>query len=103
MAELEKSQTQQRMVKQKGSQEGKYLLSFLWMIILTSIAFVLVGMEWLPPVWTIALILLLACWQVVLQLASFMHLREKGNGLTIAFIVMGSVVSATVIVALWLL
>ncbi|PTM59818.1 cytochrome C oxidase subunit IV family protein [Desmospora activa] len=103
MAQLEKPQAQEQRIKQPGTPEVKYLFSFLWMILLTSVAFVLVVMEWFSPVWTITLIVLLACWQIVLQLASFMHLREKGNGITVTFIVMGGIVSATVIVALWLL
>ncbi|MDR6226044.1 cytochrome C oxidase subunit IV family protein [Desmospora profundinema] len=98
MAQLEKPQTQRTV--QGRSSAGAYVLSFLWMILLTGIAFFLVVTEWLSQEWTITVILLLAVWQVVLQLASFMHLREKGNGVTVLFIAMGGIVSATVIVAL---
>jgi cytochrome c oxidase subunit 4 len=54
------------------------LLSFVAMMVLTAIAFVLVWLR-VPPNVVIPVVFVMAFVQVILQLYSFMHLKEKKN------------------------
>jgi cytochrome c oxidase subunit 4 len=54
------------------------LLSFTAMMVLSAVAFVLVWLR-MPPNMVIPMIFVLAFVQVILQLYSFMHLKEKKN------------------------
>jgi cytochrome c oxidase subunit 4 len=65
------------------------LLSFAAMLVLTAVAFALVWLR-MPPNMVIPVIFVLAFVQVILQLYSFMHLKEKkNNALPILFITSG--------------
>ncbi|BCU81285.1 hypothetical protein JIR001_10680 [Polycladomyces abyssicola] len=65
------------------------LLSFAAMMVLTAIAFALVWLR-VPPNVVIPVVFVLALVQVILQLYSFMHLKEKkNNALPILFISSG--------------
>lgn len=80
---------------------GKHIGSFAVMIILTSIAFYLVGNEILSIQLLIPVIIGLATIQVILQLFIFMHLDQKGSTFPIIFMAAGiliAVVSAVGII-----
>jgi cytochrome c oxidase subunit 4 len=65
------------------------LLSFAAMLTLTAVSFALVWVR-MPPNVVIPVIFVMASIQVVLQLYSFMHLKEKkNNALPILFISSG--------------
>ncbi|SMO70591.1 cytochrome C oxidase subunit IV family protein [Melghirimyces algeriensis] len=83
-----------------GETTGKYLMSFFWMILLTAIAFTLVGMNALPPSLMIPAILFLAALQVILQLFTFMHLDLKWYLSAAVFMGGACIVAATAIVAM---
>lgn len=89
--------------REKGSDgeiEKKYVISFTWMILLTLISFILVGSGVISTSFLIPIILLLATVQVVLQLVTFMHLKEKGHAFPVVFVIGAAVVAATCIVAM---
>jgi cytochrome c oxidase subunit 4 len=82
---------------------GKYLFSFLWMMVFTAIAFYLVAKPIFNSNVTFWLITVLAVFQVILQLFTFMHLDEKENGIVTVFLGVGiliAVVSAVGIIVM---
>ncbi|MDN4593911.1 cytochrome C oxidase subunit IV family protein [Polycladomyces subterraneus] len=54
------------------------LLSFVAMMVLSAVAFALVWLR-MPPNMVVPVLFVLAFVQVILQLYSFMHLKEKKN------------------------
>ncbi|MDA8354101.1 MAG: cytochrome C oxidase subunit IV family protein [Firmicutes bacterium] len=79
---------------------GKYLMSFAWMLLVTVIAFVLVGLQLLPENLLILVILGLAALQVLLQLFTFMHLDFGWYRIVTIFMCSGCIVAATAIIAM---
>lgn len=71
----------------------KHILSFLLMIALTAVAFVLVMYKVVPTNMILPLILALAGIQVFLQLFTFMHLNQKGSAIYTLFMVVGIVIA----------
>lgn len=85
----------------KRERTSSYIYSFLWMILFTAIAFLLVGYQWFNSWLTILIIIILAFAQVLFQLFTFMHLNQKGSTVFIIFFGLGAfiaVVSAVGIV-----
>ncbi|MFZ4450277.1 cytochrome C oxidase subunit IV family protein [Salibacterium aidingense] len=79
------------------------ITAFAFMIFLTLLAFLAVGMEMVEPGFTIPFILLLAVVQFVLQLFYFMHLKDKDHQWPNAFMMTGIVVATPAVIALVLL
>ncbi|MGY4689692.1 cytochrome C oxidase subunit IV family protein [Salibacterium sp. K-3] len=79
------------------------ITAFAFMIFLTLLAFIAVGMEMIAPGFTIPFILLLAVVQFVLQLYYFMHLKDKDHEWPNAFMMTGIVVTTPALIALILL
>jgi cytochrome c oxidase subunit 4 len=74
---------------EKPESPWKHVLSFVWMILFTAIAFWVVGEQKLGAKATFWVILLLAVLQVFLQLFTFMHLNQKRYGIVVIFIFIG--------------
>ena len=90
--------------KRKINREQRtQVIAFAFMIGLTILAFLAVGAEALPPVFTTLFILFLAFVQLILQLYYFMHLKDKDHGWPNSFMISGLVLSAPMIVALIML
>ncbi|MFC4076269.1 cytochrome C oxidase subunit IV family protein [Salinithrix halophila] len=100
MAQIQKSTVEKTERPDGYTGEAKYLLSFVWMILLTAAAFVLVSTKAIPVSYLVPVLLILAALQVVLQLFTFMHLKEKGSQYAIMFMGGGCFVAATCIVAM---
>jgi cytochrome c oxidase subunit 4 len=78
----------------------KHLRAFGWMILLTAIAFAAVGTGVLPKGITLAVILILAAIQALLQLVTFMHL-DRRHQLPILFMASGIGFSLIIALAIW--
>ncbi|KGP92044.1 cytochrome B6 [Pontibacillus chungwhensis BH030062] len=86
--------------KQKNKEEMKYqLITFALMIIFTLVAFGMVIAEY-NPMFTIPVIILLACVQVGFQLYYFMHMSHKGHGLPALFLYSGIFVALLTVLAM---
>ncbi|MFC7440097.1 cytochrome C oxidase subunit IV family protein [Laceyella putida] len=86
---------------EKPETAWRHILSFVWMILFTAIAFYVVGEQMLDPTSTFWVLIILAAIQVALQLFTFMHLNQKGYGIVILFFALGlliAVVSAVGVV-----
>ena len=81
---------------------AKHLKSFGWMLLITAIAFSLVGTGIFPPWITFSIIVLLAFIQLVLQLTTFMHLDRRSQ-LPIVFMTAGIGFSVIIAVAMFLM
>ncbi|MBU9711251.1 cytochrome C oxidase subunit IV family protein [Evansella tamaricis] len=91
--------TKRKLAKELRTQ----LISFTFMIFLTTIAFISIASDAIPTGFAIPFILLLACIQVVLQLYVFMHLNERGNGWQNAMIWTGVLIAIPTVASLMLL
>ena len=101
MAETEKTAVEQKpMIHKRRESEGRYMLSFVWMLLFAGISFVLVGMNLLPENLIIPAILLLAALQVLMQLFTFMHLDFNWYLTATVFMGSGCIVAATAIIAM---
>ncbi|KGX88578.1 cytochrome c oxidase subunit IVB [Pontibacillus litoralis] len=86
--------------KEKNKQDMKFqLVTFACMIVFTLISFGLVIAEF-NPMFTIPIILLLACVQVGFQLYYFMHMSHKGHSLPSVFLYSGIFVAFITILAM---
>ncbi|MCD5322553.1 MULTISPECIES: cytochrome c oxidase subunit IVB [Pontibacillus] len=86
--------------KQKNKEEMKYqLITFALMIIFTLVAFGMVIAEY-DPLFTIPVIILLACVQVGFQLYYFMHMYHKGHGLPALFLYSGVFVALLTVITM---
>ncbi|GGD19355.1 cytochrome c oxidase subunit IVB [Pontibacillus salipaludis] len=86
--------------KQKNKEEMKYqLITFALMIIFTLVSFGMVIAEY-NPMFTIPVIILLACVQVGFQLYYFMHMSHKGHGLPALFLYSGVFVALLTVLAM---
>ncbi|MFA9557326.1 cytochrome C oxidase subunit IV family protein [Evansella sp. AB-rgal1] len=79
------------------------LISFVFMLFLTSMAFISIASDAIPSGFAFPFILILAVIQVILQLYVFMHLNERGNGWTNAMIWTGVLIAIPTVAALMLL
>ncbi|RSL30403.1 cytochrome-c oxidase [Salibacterium salarium] len=98
----ESSLSKEEMMKMNRERRVQ-IITFAFMIFLTILAFVAVGMEMIEPSFTIPFILLLAVVQFVLQLFYFMHLKDKDHEWPNAFMLTGIVVATPAVIALVLL
>ncbi|SDI65624.1 cytochrome C oxidase subunit IV family protein [Natribacillus halophilus] len=90
--------------KRKINREQRIqIIAFAFMIGITILAFLAVGSEQLPGVFTIPFILFLAFVQLILQLYYFMHLKDKDHGWPNSFMISGLVLAAPMVVSLILL
>ena len=80
--------------KPKKSMVVRYIVSFVWMIMFTATAFLLVEKQWFKEDVTFILILSLAIVQVVLQLFTFMHLDIKHYRMALIFMCIGIFIAA---------
>lgn len=85
---------------------GKYIFGFGAALVLSVLSFVIVTAEWVTSaVGTMAIILLLASVQLVIQLVSFLHLgfegRSRSRTLTISFTIVMMLI--IVIGSLWIM
>ncbi|MYL33007.1 cytochrome c oxidase subunit IVB [Pontibacillus yanchengensis] len=86
--------------RKKNKEEMKYqLITFAAMIIFTLVSFGLVIGEY-HPMFTIPVIILLACVQVGFQLYYFMHMNHKGHALPALFLYSGVFVAILTILAM---
>lgn len=81
----------------------RHIGSFVWMILLTMLAFYVVWEEWLDPLSTFWVLIILAAIQVALQLFTFMHLNQKGYGVVILFLALGLIIAMVSAVGLVLM
>ena len=81
----------------------KHVVSFAWMIALTTAAFYLVISDTVPKGWILPIIMIFAVIQVFLQLFTFMHLNQKGSGYYTFFMVMGIIIAVVSAVGIILL
>ncbi|GGE08292.1 hypothetical protein GCM10011571_06930 [Marinithermofilum abyssi] len=79
----------------------KHLISFFWMILFTAAAFVVVATEAFSGPVTLAIILVLAAIQAVLQLFTFMHLDRRSQ-LPILFMASGIGLGVIFALSLWI-
>lgn len=79
------------------------IVSFIFMIFITTTAFLTVASDAIPAGFAIPFILLLAAVQVVMQLYYFMNMNQKGNGWVNALLWGGLFVAAMTVAALALL
>lgn len=79
------------------------IVSFVFMIFITSTAFLTIASDAISTGFAIPFILLLAAVQVVMQLYYFMHMNGKGTGWVNAMIWSGLFVAAMTVAALMLL
>jgi cytochrome c oxidase subunit 4 len=89
--------------KNPSDHSRKHLLAFAVMMILTAIAFAAVATGALPTVALVAILLIMAAIQVILQLFTFMHLDQKGSFFPIVFMTAGLVFAVVVVLGVWLL
>lgn len=73
---MEKTESRQHQGSNKKVILG-HVLNWALMILMTIAAFIVVGMQLLPPTTLIAFILFLAVVQVLLQVVLFMHLKHE--------------------------
>ncbi|CAM3961026.1 cytochrome C oxidase subunit IV family protein [Alkalicoccus chagannorensis] len=76
------------------------IVSFVFMIFITSTAFLTVASDVIPTHFAIPFILMLAGVQVVMQLYYFMHMNAKGNGWINVMLWSGMFVAALTVAAL---
>ncbi len=88
--------------QEKPESAGKHVKAFVWMMILTAIAFILVGTGSVSAAVVIPILLFLASIQVVLQLFTFMHLDQKGSFFPILFVICGIIGAIVCILAMTL-
>ncbi|PYZ93272.1 cytochrome-c oxidase [Salipaludibacillus keqinensis] len=79
------------------------LISFVFMIFITSMAFLSIASDAVPSGFAIPFILILASVQVILQLYFFMHMNAKGTGWVNVMIWSGLFVAALTVATLMLL
>lgn len=91
--------TERKLKKETRTQ----LIAFVFMIFMTSLAFVSIGSEVVPNSFAIPFILTLAALQVVFQLYFFMHMNEKGTAWINAMIWSGLFVAALTVASLMFL
>ncbi|MBM7095902.1 cytochrome C oxidase subunit IV family protein [Bacillus sp. H-16] len=94
------SKKAERQLAREGKQQ---IISFVFMIFLTSIAFLTVASDTIPNRFAIPFILIIAGVQVIMQLYYFMHLNERGNGWSNIMLWTGFLVAGITVATLMLL
>ncbi|WP_274364396.1 cytochrome C oxidase subunit IV family protein [Paenibacillus thermotolerans] len=96
MSNMEHSNAEQ---PRKHRHEGprNHLLAFALSILLTAFAFIAVMNTEIEPWWVIVFILTLAIFQAVIQLAYWMHMKDRGHFLPIIGIAFGFIVALTAV------
>jgi cytochrome c oxidase subunit IV len=90
--------------EKKLAKEARHqVISFVFMIFLTSVAFLTVASDTIPNRFAIPFILLIAVVQVLMQLYYFMHLNDRGNGWNNIMLWTGIFVAAMTVPTLMLL
>lgn len=89
MVQQQNQSSKGQAVSDKSNREMKYVISFIFMILLTAAAFYLVAAGAVPEHLILPLILILAMVQVFLQLFTFMHLNQRGTAFYTIFIIAG--------------
>ncbi|WGU92897.1 cytochrome C oxidase subunit IV family protein [Paenibacillus dendritiformis] len=83
--------------KHEGKQ--KHIIAFIFSIVLTLIAFVMVASAGIVnKTFTYILLLVMAVLQVIIQMAYWMHMKDKGHMLPIVFMIGGAFVAFLAIV-----
>lgn len=71
--------------RQKNKKEMKHnVISFVLMILFTSIAFMLVATGGIQSMFIIPILMIMALVQVAFQFYYFMHMKDKGHGMPAA-------------------
>ncbi|MHA0857111.1 cytochrome C oxidase subunit IV family protein [Paenibacillus sp. CMAA1364] len=93
-------QIKHKLVNRRPRQEGpqKHIVVFILSIVLTLIAFAAVAAGEVNKAFTITLLLVMAVLQVFVQMAYWMHLKDKGHLLPIVFMLGGFFVAGTAVV-----
>ncbi|MBA4601090.1 cytochrome C oxidase subunit IV family protein [Thermoactinomyces mirandus] len=103
MVQQQNQSSRGRAVSDKANREMKYVISFIFMILLTAAAFYLVSTGAVAEHLILPLILILATIQVFLQLFTFMHLDQKGTAFYTIFIIAGIFFAAVCVVGIVLM
>lgn len=87
--------------KRRHKHEGpqKHIVAFIFSIVLTLIAFAAVGsVGEVNTTFIYIILIVMAILQVIIQMAYWMHMKDKGHLLPIIFILGGAVVAFTCII-----
>lgn len=77
----------------------KHVITFIFSLALTLIAFAAAGSAGaVDPTFTIMLLLVMAVLQVMIQMAFWMHMKDKGHRIPIIGIISGAIIAFTAIV-----
>lgn len=96
-APQESSTNGQRRHKVEGPRN--HYITFVVSILLTMFAFAAVAFGDLDPRFVITFIVVLAAAQAIFQLAYWMHMKDRGHGLPIVFLIMGGFVGLFAVIA----
>lgn len=93
-------------VKHRDRPEGpeKHIVAFIFSIALTLIAFAAVAAGGVNNTFTIIILLVMAVLQVIIQMAYWMHMKDKGHLIPLIFMAFGFFVAFTAIITalLWM-
>ncbi|MBP2001651.1 cytochrome c oxidase subunit 4 [Paenibacillus shirakamiensis] len=87
-------------VRHRHRVEGpqKHVVAFIFSIVLTLIAFAAVAAGGVNSSFTIILLVVMAVLQVIIQLAYWMHMKDKGHMIPIIFMAGGFFVAFTAVI-----
>ncbi|WP_152396413.1 cytochrome C oxidase subunit IV family protein [Paenibacillus guangzhouensis] len=77
---------------------GKHIVAFIFSIVLTLIAFAAVMAGEVNKTFTYIIIMVMAVLQVVVQLAYWMHMKDRGHLMPIIFLFGGALIAFTAII-----
>lgn len=86
-------------VRHKVEGPKNHYLTFIASILLTMLAFAAVIYGDMTKAFILPFILLLAVGQVIMQLAYWMHMKDRGHAYAIVGLVMGTVIAITAVIA----
>jgi cytochrome c oxidase subunit 4 len=90
------SGNEQRRHKHEGPQ--KHIFAFIFSLVLTLLAFAVVASGEVNRNFTYFLLMTMAILQVIIQLAIWMHMKDRGHTWPIIFITLGVVIASTCVV-----
>ncbi|GAC41028.1 cytochrome C oxidase subunit IV family protein [Paenibacillus popilliae] len=91
------SNSSNRRHKHEGKQ--KHIIAFIFSLVLTLIAFVMVASAGVVnKTFTYILLLVMAVQQVIIQMAYWMHMKDKGHMLPIVFMIGGAFIAFLAII-----
>jgi cytochrome c oxidase subunit 4 len=98
---MEAHEKSQDKVKRRGGHEGpkNHVIAFVISIVLTMLAFIAVMNTGLQPWFILVFIVVMAIVQVIVQLAFWMHMKDKGHFYAAVGLSMGAFVAVTALVA----